>query len=224
MPMLPGSALLFDIDGTLADTDALHLEAFNRVFGPLGHTFDHARFLKELQGFTMASIRERFLGSQPLDRQLAIMEHKEETFRALAAGGVAPTPGLMSLLDRADREGIPCAAVTNAPRPNAEMMLAGLGITHRFKALIIGDELPYGKPHPMPYLEGLKAIGGRAECSVAFEDSRAGVQSATAAGIATVGIRTSLRHEALVSAGAVTSAADFGAAEIAQVIKVRTRA
>ena len=56
--MLQGSgrALLFDIDGTLADTDALHLEAFNRVLGPRGHSFDHARFGKELQGFSNASI------------------------------------------------------------------------------------------------------------------------------------------------------------------------
>jgi beta-phosphoglucomutase-like phosphatase (HAD superfamily) len=45
---------------------------------------------------------------------------------------------------------IPMVAVTNAPRLNAELLLAGLGITHRFKAIVIGDELPYGKPHPYP--------------------------------------------------------------------------
>ncbi len=45
-------ALLFDIDGTLADTDPLHLAAFNRVLGPHGHSFDHARFGRELQGFS----------------------------------------------------------------------------------------------------------------------------------------------------------------------------
>ena len=86
------------------------------------------------------------------------------------------------------------AAVTNAPRLNAEMMLAGLGIAHRFKALVIGDELHHGKPHPLPYLEGLRPLGAEAERSLAFEDSRSGVQSATAAGIATVGMLTSLSH------------------------------
>jgi HAD superfamily hydrolase (TIGR01509 family) len=224
MTIAPGAALLFDIDGTLADTDALHLKAFNQVFGPFGHTFDHARFIQELQGFSMASIRERFLGGEPIDRQHAIMEEKETAFRALASGGVAPTPGLMALLDLADREGIPCAAVTNAPRLNAEMMLAGLGITRRFKALIIGDELPHGKPHPMPYLEGLRAVDGRAEYSVAFEDSRAGVQSATAAGIATIGIRTSVSHADLLAAGAVTSAADFADAALVQMTMNRMQA
>jgi len=55
-----GKALLFDIDGRLADTDALHLEAFNQVFGLHGHAFDLARFSKELQGFSNTSISERF--------------------------------------------------------------------------------------------------------------------------------------------------------------------
>lgn len=47
-----GKALLFDIDGTLVDTDALHVQAFNQIFGPRGHLFDRARASKELQGAT----------------------------------------------------------------------------------------------------------------------------------------------------------------------------
>ena len=202
-------ALLFDIDGTLLNTDALHLEAFNRVFGPRGHVFDHARFTDELQGFPMASIRARFLGHEPPERQFAIMEEKEATFRRLAADGVPPMPGLMALLDLADGASVPMAAVTNAPRLNAEMMLAGLGIAHRFKALVIGDELPHGKPHPLPYQEGLRALGAAADASLAFEDSRSGVQSAPAAGIATIGMLTSLGHADMIAVGAVMTARDF---------------
>jgi HAD superfamily hydrolase (TIGR01509 family) len=215
------AALLFDIDGTLVNTDALHLEAFNRVFGPRGHVFDHRRFTDELQGFSMASIRERFLGDEPVDRQLAIMEEKEAIFRELAKGGVPPSPGLMALLDRADRGGVPYAAVTNAPRLNAEMMLAGLGIADRFKALVIGDELPHGKPHPLPYLEGLRALEATAEASVAFEDSRSGIQSATAAGIATVGMLTSLTADEAVAAGAVIAAKDFADEELVRLVRER---
>jgi phosphoglycolate phosphatase len=187
-----GKALLFDIDGTLVDTDALHLKAFNLVFGPRGHVFDHARFTRELQGFSIASIRGRFLADEPPERQIAIMAHKEATFRELASAGVAPSPGLMRLLDFADRAGIPMAAVTNAPRLNAEMMLAALGIPQRFKAVVIGDELAHGKPHPLPYQEALRALGAAPEASLAFEDSSAGVRSATDAGIATIGMLTSL--------------------------------
>src|ERR1700712_4197054 len=198
-----GKALLFDIDGTLTDTDALHLEAFNEVLGPYGHAFDHARFTRELQGFSNASISERFLAGEPPERQAAIMGEKEQAFRKLVAGRIQPLPGLMALLALADRANVPMVAVTNAPRLNAEMLLSGLGIVDRFKVLVIGDELVQGKPHPMPYLEGLRAVGAAAALSVAFEDSRSGIQSASAAGIATIGIRTSLAHAEMVAAGAV---------------------
>jgi HAD superfamily hydrolase (TIGR01509 family) len=204
-----GKALLFDIDGTLTDTDALHLEAFNKVLGPHGHVFDHARFSNELQGFSNASIAERFLASEPVERQAAIIGEKEKTFRMLVAGRIQPLPGLLELLALADRANVPMVAVTNAPRPNAEMLLSGLGIAHRFKFLVIGDELAHGKPHPMPYLEGLRAVGAAPETSVAFEDSRSGVRSASSAGIATIGIRTSLSHADMVAAGAAMTAKAF---------------
>jgi HAD superfamily hydrolase (TIGR01509 family) len=208
------SALLFDIDGTLADTDALHLEAFNSVLGPRGHFFDHARFTKELQGFSTSSISERFLGDESPDRQLAIMEQKEEAFRNLVSGRIKPTQGLMAILSLADQANIPMVAVTNAPRANAEMLLSGLGIKHRFRVVVIGDELQHGKPHPLPYLEGLRAVNANPDASVAFEDSRSGVKSASAAGIATAGIRTSLSHDELMEAGAVLTAPDFDDPEL----------
>jgi HAD superfamily hydrolase (TIGR01509 family) len=207
-------ALLFDIDGTLANTDPLHLKAFNQVLGPRGHVFDHARFSKELQGFSNASIGERFLPDEAPDQRAAILGEKEAVFRSLVAGQIAPLPGLMALLDRADAAGIPMAAVTNAPRLNAELLLSGLGITQRFKAIVIGDELPHGKPHPLPYQEGLRFVGARAAASIAFEDSRSGVQSAAAAGIPTIGIRTSLSHADLVGAGAVASASAYDDPEL----------
>jgi HAD superfamily hydrolase (TIGR01509 family) len=209
-----GKALLFDIDGTLTDTDALHLEAFNEVLGPHGHVFDHARFTKELQGFSNASISERFLAGQPPERQTIIMGEKEQAFRKLVAGRIQPLPGLIALLALADRANIPMVAVTNAPRLNAEMLLSGLGIADRFKVLVIGDELPHGKPHPMPYLEGLRAVGAAPAASLAFEDSRSGVQSASSAGVATVGIRTSLSHNDMVAAGAVMTAQAFDDPEL----------
>jgi phosphoglycolate phosphatase len=209
MPPRPQKALLFDIDGTLVDTDALHVEAFNHVFKPRGHVFDRARAAKELLGFSNASIRERFLSDEPPERQAAIMEEKEAVFRTLVAGNMQPVPGLMALLALTDKAGVPVVAVTNAPRLNAEMLLAGLGIMDRFQAVVIGDELSHAKPHPEPYLEGLRAVRATADRSVAFEDSRSGIKSAAAAGIATVGLRTSLSHADLLDAGALLTASAF---------------
>ena len=218
--MLPGSgsALLFDIDGTLADTDALHVEAFNQVFGPRGHVFDRARAAKELMGFSTASLAERFLPDETQERQAAIMAEKEAVFRKLASGKIQPMPGLMTLLALADRAGVPVVAVTNAPRLNAELLLSGLGIMHRFQALVIGDELPHAKPHPLPYREGLRAVNAAANLSVAFEDSRSGIASASAAGIATVGVRSSLSHDDLVGAGALLTVASFDDPDLMKLI------
>ncbi|SEP83887.1 haloacid dehalogenase superfamily, subfamily IA, variant 3 with third motif having DD or ED [Devosia sp. YR412] len=205
MILKPGAALLFDIDGTLADTDPIHLEAFNRTFEPYGHHFDKARFALELQGFANAATAARFVPHLSVEEGAEVLRGKETIFRELAATSIHAVPGLFELMDMADALGLPMAAVTNAPRANAELILDGLGIRSRFRAVVIGEELAHGKPHPLPYLEGLRLIGGDAVHAVAFEDSRTGIASATAAGIATVGIRTSLLHEDMIAAGAVLS-------------------
>lgn len=206
MNLKPGAALLFDIDGTLADTDPLHLEAFNQTFAPFGHHFDKARFSLELQGLANEAIIRRFLPHLSIEDGMAIMAGKEVIFRNLARTEIHAVPGLFDLLDLAESNGLPMAAVTNAPRANAELILGGLDITHRFGAIVIGEELAHGKPHPLPYLEGLRQLGAIATASVAFEDSRTGIASATSAGIATIGMRTSLANDHLIAAGATLSA------------------
>ena len=202
----PGAALLFDIDGTLADTDPLHLEAFNRTFEPYGHHFDKARFALELQGMANEAIARRFVPHLPPDEQMAVMLGKEAMFRELARTEIHAVPGLFELLDLADAAGLPMAAVTNAPRANASLILNGLGIADRFRALVIGEELAHGKPHPLPYLEGLRLLGADAAMSVAFEDSRTGIASTTGAGLVTIGMRTSLGPDDMIAAGASMSA------------------
>jgi phosphoglycolate phosphatase len=221
MTLKPGAALLFDIDGTLADTDPLHLEAFNRAFAPFGQQFDKPRFVRELQGKANEAIAARFVPHLPPTEQAAIMNGKEALFRDLARTQIHAVPGLMALLDWADSQAIPMAAVTNAPRPNAELILYGLGIYNRFKAIVIGDELAHGKPHPLPYLEGLRHLGANPAHAVAFEDSRTGIASATAAGLATIGIRTSLAPADMQAAGASISADGYDDPAVLVLIRER---
>ena len=221
MSLKPGAALLFDIDGTLADTDEFHREAYNEVMKPWGEVFDHERFVREIQGFTNADITARLLPNEPLERRLELSELKEATFRRMVQGHVRPKPGLMALLDRADAAGVPMAAVTNAPRLNAEMMLDALGITRRFRRIVISDELAYGKPHPLTYLEGLRSTGGRAGHALAFEDSRSGIRAAVAADLATIGLAASGNHAQLVESGAIAAVDDFNDAKVAEWLRQR---
>ncbi|MBJ3784919.1 HAD family hydrolase [Devosia sediminis] len=221
MPLKPGAALLFDIDGTLVESDPLHLEAFNIVFEPYGHVFDKERFGRELQGLANVAIGARFLPDLTPERQWDVMMGKEAKFRELAAAGIEPVPGLFDLLDWADAHEVPMVAVTNAPRPNAELLLDAIGVRARFRHLVIGDELAHGKPHPLPYLEGLRLLGAEPVHSVAFEDSRTGIASATAAGIATVGMATGLAPDQLVEAGATIAAHDYRDAALLDLVKTR---
>jgi HAD superfamily hydrolase (TIGR01509 family) len=224
MTLKPGAGLLFDIDGTLVESDPLHLKAFNLAFAPYGHQFDRESFGLQLQGLANEAIGARFLPGETKERQREILTNKEALFRDLAAEGVEPVHGLFELLDWADQIGLPVVAVTNAPRANADMLIDSIGARHRFKGVIVGDELPHSKPHPMPYLEGLKLLGADAANCVAFEDSRTGIKSATSAGIATVGIATGLEPAQLVEAGATIAARDYEDAAVLDLIKAKVLA
>lgn len=224
MPLKPGAALLFDIDGTMVDSDPLHLIAFNEVFGPYGHTFDRARFATDVHGFTNEAIAARFFPDETPERGLAILDAKEAAFRRLADKGIEPVHGLHALLDWAEAEGIPAIAVTNAPRANADQVLAATGLRPRLRGLVVAGDLAHGKPHPLPYLEGLRLLEAEPAHSVAFEDSRAGIISATTAGIATIGMATGLSTEDLVEAGAIMGVADYSDRAVIEFIKGRVLA
>lgn len=220
-PDHPLRAFLFDIDGTLADTDHIHCRAFNEVLAPWGIVISMDEYKVRVMGRTNPAIMaDYFPGIDPAEGARRA-DAKEARFRALVAGEIRPMPGLMALLDRADRHGLPMACVTNAPRPNAELLLCGLGITHRFRHIVIGDELAHGKPHPLPYLTGAALLGIEATDCIAFEDSRSGVASAVAAGAFTVGVMSGLTAVTLHAAGAGLAIRDYEDPALARLLSGR---
>jgi HAD superfamily hydrolase (TIGR01509 family) len=204
----PKFVCLFDLDGTMVDTDALHLNAYNTLLGEFGRAVDAAYYKRHIMGFPNAQIMAELFPDRPIAAHLAFTERKEDLFRA-QLGRLEPAAGLFELLAWAEARELPCAVVTNAPRANATMMLKGLGLAERFDTLVIGDELAHGKPHPLPYLTALERLGGNAARAIAFEDSLSGIRAASSAGVHTVGLLTSLPEAALRDAGAATVIADF---------------
>jgi HAD superfamily hydrolase (TIGR01509 family) len=202
------TALLFDLDGTLVDSDGDHLAAFQEVFAPYGIALDRALYVREIMGAPNPAIGARFLPHLPETARAEVLDAKEAAYRA-RLGSLTPTPGAVALLDHAEAHELRCAVVTNAPRANAETVLAALGLAQRLKTLVIGPELARGKPDPLPYLTGLERVGARARDALAFEDSLSGVRAAVAAGIAVVGITTGLSAPTLIEAGAVFASSDF---------------
>ncbi len=211
-------ALLFDIDGTLCDTDPLHIRAFNQVMEPHGVHVGLDEYLRRVMGRTNANIMLDFFPEKSIEEHRALADAKEAAFRDLARTDLHPMPGLMDLMQWADGHAIPMAAVTNAPTENAELMLTGLGIKHRFRTVVIGDRLPRGKPDPMPYLVAGERLGVDCRDCVAFEDSRSGMRSASSAGAFAIGMLSSLTEEDLVKEGARFGVKDFTDARLRDVI------
>ena len=217
---MSSTALLFDLDGTLVDTDHEHLKAFQRVLAPHGIELDRALYTAHIMGTSNARIGERFLPHLPHGEREELFQAKEASYRD-SLGELDAIHGLTDFLDWADAQGLAKAVVTNAPRANAELVLSVLGLTDRLPHLVIGPELERPKPDPMPYLRGLAITGAEAEHSVAFEDSISGLSAALAAGLPVIGLTTTLSEARRVEAGAVFAVADYADARIREFIEAR---
>jgi HAD superfamily hydrolase (TIGR01509 family) len=212
------TALLFDLDGTLVDTDALHLTAFQAVLATHGVSLTKAQYVEKIMGSSNALIGEAFLPHlSPADREAALAT-KELAFRDML-GELEPAAGLAALLDYAETTGLRCAVVTNAPRSNASAVLQALGLFARLPIQIIGPELARPKPDPLPYLTGLEKTGAVGAHSIAFEDSLSGLRAAVGAGLSVVGMTTTLDEATLLWAGATIAVADFTDARIFELIR-----
>ena len=209
-------AFLFDMDGTLCDTDPIHHEVFADLLMAHGKNggvrIDDAFFHEHIAGKTNEAIFEDLFPELDKEAHEKMWEEKEAKFRALAETKLSRLPGLTELLLWAKTNKVRVAAVTNAPRPNALLMLRALGLFDppAFEHVVIGTECARAKPFPDPYLEGMRLLGAKdpSRC-VAFEDSPTGMAAAVAAGLPAVGVTTSQSPDSLFNAGASLCVADF---------------
>lgn len=203
------TALLFDLDGTVADTDPIHYSTWQEVMLSYGLEITPAFYQAKFSGRLNDQIIQDLLPELSPEAGEQLSQYKEAIFRERAATILQPLPGLLEVIDWADQQQLKRAAVTNAPRTNAEFMLQVLGLQARIPIVILGDELPKGKPDPLPYQTALDQLGVTASEAIAFEDSPSGVRSAVAAGILTVGIATTHNPEGLYELGATLVVSDF---------------
>ncbi|MBW4698964.1 MAG: HAD family phosphatase [Aphanocapsa lilacina HA4352-LM1] len=195
------AALLFDLDGTLADTDPLHFQAWQELLGEFGMTIDRAFYRARVSGRINPDIVKELLPALSPEQSHRFIERKEGRFRELATG-LEPLAGALDVLDWAKGLGLKYALVSNAPGGNARFMLKALKLETAFATTVLGEEVAAGKPDPTPYRVALERLGVSASQSLAFEDSPSGVRSAVGAGIPTVGIATTHPPENLIELGA----------------------
>ncbi len=201
-------ALIFDLDGTLADTDPLHLQVFAELLAPHGYVVDETFFRTRISGGRNQQIFKNLfpgLSDEEADRQ---SEAKEAMFRDRVRG-LRPIAGLLPLLDWAEAKDLRIALVTNAPKSNVDFMVPALGLAGRFDPIVTAADAPIGKPDPAPYRLALARLGIEPSNAIVFEDSTTGIRSSSGAGIFTFGLTTSHKAEELQRAGAGTIIADF---------------
>ena len=202
-------AVIFDLDGTLTDSDKVHFQVFQELFAQRGIEIDKALYIKEISGRQNSAIVSDFFPEMSAEAGEAFSDKKEALFRKRAKGSLEPLPGLTDFLAAIQKHELAAAVVTNAPPKNAWFMLETIGLSERFDPVVIADELPRGKPDPLPYQTALNLLGIKHEEAVVFEDSTAGIRSAVGAKIMTVGVTTTHDQSDLIAVGAQRAIADF---------------
>lgn len=200
-------ALLFDLDGTLLNSDPIHEAVFTELWTARGLPVPEGFYMDQVHGRLNVDVFADYLPDEG-DPQ-ALSEWKEAQFRARLPAPYPATSGLAAFIDRAQAQGWKMAIVTNAMRLNAEAMLAAIGLRDRFEVIVIGEECAHGKPHPMPYLTAMDALGESPRNCIAFEDSPSGMRAAAASGAYSIGIRSALDDAKLRAAGADMTVQDF---------------
>lgn len=201
-------ALIFDMDGTLIDTDNQHFDAYVEVFADLGRPLDRDEYDAQMAGRPNMEILRDYFPDESDAYRRDLMNRKENAFRTTAATW-EPLTGLAELMNWAKEQGLAQALVTSAPRENAAYLLDAVNLTGTFVPEVYADELPRGKPDPLPYTTALELLGVTPEQAIVFEDSASGVKSGASAGILTVGLATTQRPEVLKAAGAALVIHDF---------------
>lgn len=196
-------ALIFDVDGTLADTESAHCAAFSHAFAELGlgWHWDEALYTELLE---ISGGKERILhywkqvnpgvkalhGEAVQETIARIHELKTAHYEAaIASGEVALRPGVLALIDEALDQGLQLAIATTTSPVNISALLRqamGPAWRHNFSAIGDASSAPIKKPHPQVYLQMLEALKLDASDCLAFEDSGNGLKAATLAGLATV--------------------------------------
>ena len=181
-------ALIFDCDGTLADSMPVHWTAWNATLKnhQLDHLMDHARFVS-LGGVPAMQILE-MLGRESgreLDARAIMLEKYESYF--LHADGIQPI-ALTVELARANKGKLPMAVATGSTRQGVTRTLKAIGMTDFFDAVVCAEDVEHPKPHPETFLRCAELLGVEPAACLAFEDALPGLASARAAGMEVIDV------------------------------------
>jgi HAD superfamily hydrolase (TIGR01509 family) len=197
------AAVLFDMDGTLIESEQLWAISLQQLAAEYGGTLSDTARIAMIGSDMAASMRifHEDLGRMDLDHTVGA-ERLVELTEALFADGLPWRTGALELLTAVRAAGIPTALVTSTERRLVKIALETLG---PFDVVVCGDEVDYGKPHPWPYRRAAEVLGADIARCVAIEDSPNGIRSAVAAGAVVVGVPAEVPLSADLGATIVAS-------------------
>ena len=198
-------AVIFDLDGTMVDTEHLHSQAFETVLAEYGirpRKTEHGTV--HVAGGTSTGTWEALKEQYNLDVDTpTLVSKKRAAMRAIIDQGLEPMPGLLDLIDDLRAHDLPLAIATSAQRERTLLILDKIGVGHHFAHIVSANDVSAVKPAPDAYLAAAKALGVAPQDCLAFEDTAVGVAAAKAAGMKVVAVPN-----------ASTRAMDFGAADL----------
>jgi len=205
----PLQAIVFDFDGVIADSEPLHLRAYQQALAEEGMALSREEYLERYLGYDDVGMLEALTRDRGVPMTgghiAALVARKGERLQAMLNGGEVLFPGAAAFVRRA-AAAVPIAIASGALRHEIVQIVEGAGLGDLFTTIVASGDTPESKPSPAPYLlafEQLRQAAGNhldpRRC-VAIEDSVWGLESARGAGLRCVGVTTSYAADQLAGA------------------------
>ncbi|EPH43588.1 HAD family phosphatase [Streptomyces aurantiacus] len=189
MSALNHTSVIFDLDGTLVDSEPNYFEAGRQLLAEHGITDftweDHETYVGISTQETLALWKERYGLTAPLPDLLA---EKNRRYLDLARTSTRVFPEMRKFVERLYDAGVPMAVASGSSRPAIEAILAGTGLDTHLTTLVSADEVAHGKPAPDVFLAAAALLGAAPADCVVLEDAAPGALAARAAGMRCVAI------------------------------------
>lgn len=210
-------AIVFDFDGVLADSEPLHLAAYQDIFAALGVTLTREDYYANFLGYddegVFSAMAQRQGWTLDATRVAALIAHKSEVFEGIVSTRDVLYPGAAAAVERLASE-FPLGIASGALKHEIQMILSNSGLAGLFRFIVSAEDTPESKPAPDPYIRAAHLHGLPPEACAAIEDSRWGIVSARTAGMKCVAITHTYAAPELLGADAVIGSLDEFTAEL----------
>jgi beta-phosphoglucomutase len=205
------SAIVFDFDGVLADSEPLHLRAYQEVLASLGVTLTREEYYARYLGYNdeemLAKLAEAQGWTMDERRLEALVAEKGRVYDAIIETTEVLYPGAAACTERL-AAAFPLGIASGALRHEIDAMLRRGGLERHFRFIVASGDTPQSKPAPDPYRRAAELHGLPPAACLAIEDSRWGIESAKSAGLSCIAVTHTYPREALTMADRVVESLD----------------